>query len=48
LRVRGAGGGARWVYGVRAGRVRWVAVASGAASRSPAALRAQLRVGGLR
>ncbi|MEJ7786192.1 MAG: Coagulation factor 5/8 type domain-containing protein [Solirubrobacteraceae bacterium] len=48
LRVRRAGGGARYVYGTRGGRVRFVAVTAGAATRTPARLRAALRRVGLR
>ncbi len=47
LAVRPAGGGARFVYGVRGGRVRFVAVASAATARTAAGLRAVLRRAGL-
>ncbi len=47
LRVRAAGGGARYVYGLRKGRVRFVAVASRTVARTPATLRAALREAGL-
>jgi hypothetical protein len=46
--VRGAGGDRRFAYGVRDGRIRWVAVATRAASRTPSVLREHLRVAGLR
>jgi hypothetical protein len=45
LRVRSAGAGARWVYELRGGRVRSVAVATATATRTPARLRALMRVG---
>ena len=41
-------GGARLVYGVRRGRVRYVAVAAPAVARTPARLRAYLRLAGFR
>jgi microsomal dipeptidase-like Zn-dependent dipeptidase len=47
LRVRSAGR-ARLVYGIRAGRVRWVAVAARDAVPGPRRLRRQLRLAGLR
>jgi hypothetical protein len=40
-------GGARYVYGVRGGRIRYVAVASAAELRSRARLRADLKAAGL-
>ncbi len=46
--VQDAGAGRRYLFGVTGGRVRWTAVATGAATRSPAALRAYLRLAGLR
>jgi hypothetical protein len=46
--ARAAGGGARYVYGVRRGRVSFVAVASREASATPARLRSYLRLAGLR
>jgi hypothetical protein len=48
LRVRPAGGGKRFVYGVRRGRVRFVAVASRQVASSSKRLRAHLRLAGLR
>jgi microsomal dipeptidase-like Zn-dependent dipeptidase len=45
--VRPAGRGARFVYVVKAGRVRQVGVATGAATRTPRALREHLRHAGL-
>jgi len=47
LRTTKAGRGARFVYGVRGGRVRFVAVASGATTHTPTGLRAVLRRTGL-
>ena len=44
LYVRGAGRRARFVYGVRGGRVKFVAVATRAASKNRAALRRNLRL----
>jgi hypothetical protein len=41
-------GGARYVYGVRGARVRWVAVASRAAVRRARTLRADVRAAGVR
>jgi hypothetical protein len=46
--VRRLRGGNRFVYGIRAGRVRWTAVASGAVGRSAPELRRALRLAGLR
>ena len=46
LRVRSAGGGRRYVYGVRNKRVRFVALASKSAARTPATLRANLKLAG--
>ena len=46
--VRPAGGGAQYVYGIRDARIRFVAIASRAASRTPARLRGYLRRAGLR
>ncbi|HYF28124.1 MAG TPA: Coagulation factor 5/8 type domain-containing protein [Baekduia sp.] len=48
LRVRDAGAGKRFVFGVRGGRVRFVAVADRATGRSAATLRRALRAAGLR
>jgi len=48
LRVRRVPGGKRFVYGVRAGRVRFVAVATPGAAKSRRALRRYLRLAGLR
>jgi hypothetical protein len=48
LRVRDVGGGARLVYGIRAGKIRWVGVAAKAVARSPARMRAYVRLAGLR
>ena len=48
LLIRAAGGPRRFLYGVRGGRVRWVAVATAEATRSPAAARAYARIAGLR
>jgi hypothetical protein len=47
VRIRSAGGGRRFVYGTRGGRVRWVAVATAQASRDPGTLRSYLRIAGL-
>jgi hypothetical protein len=47
LRVRRARGGARFVYGVRRGRVRFVAVASRPVAADRRRLRAHLRLAGL-
>ncbi|MCW3010370.1 MAG: hypothetical protein JWO90_774 [Solirubrobacterales bacterium] len=47
--VREAGGGRRYVYrSTAAGRVRWVAVATRTASRTPATLRSYAGIAGLR
>ena len=46
LRVRGAGRGAIYVWGVRKGVVRFTAIASGPAAKSPRALRQYLRLAG--
>ena len=46
--VRRARGGKRFVYGVRRGKVRYVAVASRSAAKSKRRLRANLRLAGLR
>jgi hypothetical protein len=46
LFVRRAGRRARFVYGVRGGHVRFVAVATRSASRSEAALRSHLKRAG--
>jgi microsomal dipeptidase-like Zn-dependent dipeptidase len=48
LYVRRARGGVRFVYGVRRGRVRYVAVASRSVGRSTRRLRAYLRLSGVR
>ena len=48
IRVRRAGRGNRFVYGVRAGRVRYVGLASRRIARRPAALRRYLRLAGVR
>jgi microsomal dipeptidase-like Zn-dependent dipeptidase len=48
LRVRRAGSGKRFVYGVRRGRVRFVAVTSRQVASSRKRLRAHLRLAGLR
>jgi hypothetical protein len=48
LYVRRGHGGVRFVYGVRRGRVRYVAVASRSVGRSPQRLRAYLRLAGVR
>ena len=49
LLVRGAGDGRRFAYGVSArGTVRWTAVATGAAAKTPATLRSYLALAGLR
>jgi hypothetical protein len=48
LRVLAAGGGRQWVYRVRGGRVRYIAVATGAASRSRAAIVRNFRLAGFR
>jgi hypothetical protein len=46
LRVRPAGGGRRYVYGVQKGRITFVALASRTAGRTPAALRTYVRLSG--
>jgi hypothetical protein len=46
--VQDAGGGRRFLFGVAAGRVRWTAVATAAATRTPGVLRGYLRLAGLR
>ena len=48
VRVRPARGGRMFVYGVRRGKVSFVAVAARSASRTPAGLRSALRAAGLR
>jgi hypothetical protein len=48
LMVREAGGGKRFVYGVRGGRVRFAGVATREASKSPKQLREYLKLAGLR
>ena len=48
VRVKRAGRKARFVYGVRRGRIRWVAVATPRASKTPKRLRKTLKVAGLR
>ena len=48
LIVRNAGGGRRFVYGVRGGRVRFAGVATGAAAKTPKSLREALKLAGLR
>ncbi len=48
LFVRGAGPKARFVYGVRRGRVRFAAVATRAASKNRTALRRYVKLSGLR
>ncbi len=48
IRVRNAGAGKRYLYGVGGGKVRWVAVATREASRTRAALRRYVRLAGLR
>jgi len=47
LWTRAAGGGVRFVYGVRGGRVKFAAVASRAAAASPKRLRRYVRLGDL-
>jgi len=48
LRSRPAGkGGARYVFGIRGGRVRFVALASSKVARSPKALREHLKLAGM-
>ena len=47
IRVRNAGSGRKYVFGVSRGRVRWVALAMPEASRSRAALRSYTRIAGL-
>ncbi len=44
LVVKPAGGGKRYVYGVRGGKVRFAGVATAAVARTPASLRSALRV----
>jgi hypothetical protein len=48
VRARRLRSGARLVFGVRRGHVRYVAVASAEAGRTPARLRGYLRLAGLR
>jgi len=48
VRVKGAKGGRRFVYGMRRGRVRYVAVATRSAARTPKGLRRYLRIARLR
>ena len=48
LFVRDAGGGRAFAYGVRAGEVTYVAIASRAVARSDGTLRRNLRRAGLR
>ncbi len=48
LVVRDAGGGRRFVYGVRAGRVRFAGVVTGGASTTPKELREYLKLADLR
>ncbi|MGH2986958.1 MAG: hypothetical protein ACRDLO_09760, partial [Solirubrobacterales bacterium] len=48
LFVRGAGAGRSFVYGVRAGKLRYVAIASRGIARTEGALRRNLRRAGLR
>jgi hypothetical protein len=48
LVVRSAGGPKRFVYGVRKGRITFVAVATGAVARKASTLRAYLKLAGLR
>jgi hypothetical protein len=45
--IRDAGKGRRFVYGTRAGRVSWVAVGIGPATRTPAVLRSYVQLAGL-
>jgi hypothetical protein len=47
VRVRAAGDGRRFVYGVRGGKVQFTAVATREASRNPRVLRSYLRIAGL-
>jgi hypothetical protein len=47
IRVRDAGSGRKYVFGVSRGRVRWVALAMPEATRSRAALRSYTRIAGL-
>jgi hypothetical protein len=46
LRIRSAGGGRRYVYGVRKGRITFVALAGRTASRTPKVLRGYVRKAG--
>jgi hypothetical protein len=46
--VRRLRGGNRFVWGIRGGRVRWTAVASGAVAKDARELRRALRLAGLR
>jgi hypothetical protein len=48
IRTRSLGGGKTFLYGVRKGRVTWVAVASSSAVRTPAAARAYAKLAKLR
>jgi hypothetical protein len=48
LFVRDAGAGRSFVYGVRAGKVRYVAIATRGIARSEGALLRNLRLAGLR
>ena len=47
LRVKRAGGGRRFLYGIAKGRIRWVAVATPEASRNAKAARQYARIAGL-
>jgi microsomal dipeptidase-like Zn-dependent dipeptidase len=48
LRIRPAGGGRRFLYGIRRGRVAFAAVATRVAAKSPATARRYLKLGGVR
>jgi len=48
LRVRRVAGGRKMVYGVRRGRIRFIALASRGASRNGRTLRRYVRLAGLR
>jgi hypothetical protein len=48
LLVRRAGSGARYVFGIRRGKVRFVALGTRSATKSRKALRANLKLAGVR
>jgi hypothetical protein len=48
IAVRRLGGGNRFIWGVRKGRIRWTAVAAGGVAKDARELRRTLRLAGLR